>query len=92
MYEAAVRHQRSSLTGLKAEAFGFGLNEVALTLSLKDAEVAEVGEGGSSAVDTFSAPADPSTPLWEFPFNEVEVADPEAPPDSDRLPLNGGIF
>lgn len=81
-----------SPTGLKDEALGLGLNVGALTLSLKEAEVAEVGEPGvlsSATVDIFGVPVPEPEAVGSTDAAPLLV--PDVGPSAVRLPLNGGI-
>jgi hypothetical protein len=89
-----VRHSFEQLyqyealtTGVNAEALGFGLKEVALTFSLNDEEVADVGEAGTPSSAFFGvALADAVAGGVAEPF-PLLVPDASA----ERFPLKGGI-
>lgn len=72
---------------MNAEALGFGLKEVALTLSLNDEEVADVGDAGTPSSVFFGvALADTVVGGVAEPF---PLLTPDA--SAERFPLKGGI-
>ena len=79
--------ERVPTPGLNAEALGFGLKDVALTFSLKDEEVADVGDAGIPSSAFFGVVlADPVAVEVTEPFTLL-VPDASA----ERFPLKGGI-